>query len=386
MRKLWRKSSFILVLLLGVVLLTPTVRAGSDQMGYHDGFFMRSADDDFLLKFRGLFKAFYNFGIFDGAQNTSSYDIGIARLYWKGHAFGPEWTYKFSLENAAAAGGVALLDYYVNYEYNDMFNIRVGNFKVPYSREFMTFNGHLQFANRALTGPAVAPAAFVATVPGREIGVSVWGAIADGMVDYYLAMTNGFVNGTGSGVNQGTLTAGPASTDIDFRYTARAVLHLMGSHGYWYSDMGMSDEMQLAVSGGFNYNKIDNDADGLFDDNFGITGDVIFAMNGFSASGEFHYTKTDGSAVADTDAITLLGTLGYFLTEDVEVAGRFLYQDPDNAVSSTLIAPGGVINYYFSGHNAKLQLQYDLTKQDDFPAAGTNLTNHSGIVQVQFLI
>lgn len=364
------RSLFALVL--AAAFLAPTAQA--DQMGYNDGFFVKSADDDFKFQFNSLFQAGYVAAYLDGPRaNASSLNINAARFRFSGHAFGPQWTYL--IETEAATGVVALLDWYANYESSDAMNIRVGEFRVPYSREFLTYLGHQQFASRSLLGSAFN--GNVSGVIGRETGVSVWGQLAEEVFEYYLTVTNG--NGAGNAV-QGTVFGGG---DIDFRYTLRMVYQLMGNHGNWYSDVDMSEESSLALGAGVNWNRTDIDGDAAFDDTIGLTADLVYAGNGVSAAVEYHLVRPDGSTVGDTLNHSVLAQAGYFFNEAMELAARVAWLAPDGG--NTTIKPGVVFNYYIAGNNVKVQAQYEFTSAENLLVTD-DAADHDFILQLQFML
>lgn len=364
-----RWSKMFLMLLLGVSLLAPVAKAG-DQYGYNNGFFLSSADDDFMVKMNALWQGEYFGTMQDGAvANTSTFAVPNARLEWNGHAFGPEWTYKFSFD---MSGGFTALDYWVNWMHCEMVNVMVGNFKVPFGHEFLVDDPWRQFANLSVLTTGLG------ATPGREIGVSVWGALADKKVDYWLSATNGLANGTGSGA----LNAGG---DVDFRYAARFTYNAMGHHGFWESDINHTEEPTLAISANGYWNKLDTDANGSFDNTFGLGADFQYAVNGFSALGEWHMAMTEAAA-ADTTDNGFLGQIGYFFNKETEIAARLGWLAPD--IGGQTINPGAVLNWYLHGHNAKVQLEYDMSMREDV-TIGTvtdDLVDHAITAQLQLYI
>lgn len=371
MSKFLRKSSLFWMLLLGAILVTPVAKAG-DQYGYNEGFFLSSADDDFMLKMNYHFVGRYTGQVFDGATaNTSGFSVPFSRIYFSGHAFGPAWTYNLSFE--MATGALAARDYYVSWMHCEKMNLMVGQFKVPYGFEFLVPDYHQQFANASIVTTSGA-------IPGREIGLGMHGALADKKVMYWLAVTNGLANGTGINASQ------PAN-DIDFRYTGRLTYNAMGNHGFWYSDMGKSEEAQMALSIGGNWNRIDTDSDLTYDNTYGFTVDAQYAMGGMSAAAEYHmlYQEFSAGSTETTDQ-AVSGQVGFFMNDNAELAVRVGWLEPD--AGGRTVQPSAVLNWYLHGHNAKVQVQYDLSFRQDVPVGATtdDFTDHQGVVQLQFFI
>lgn len=362
-------SKFLVMMLMAACLLSPVAKAG-DQYGYNEGFFLSSADDDFKLKMNALWQGEYFGTIQDGAvANTSTFAVPFARLFFTGHAFGPAWSYAMSFD---ISGGFTFLDYYVNWMHCEGLNLMFGNFKVPFGHEFLVPEHMRQFATASILSTGLG------AVAGREVGVSAWGSVADKKVDYWLSMTNGLTNGTGSGA----LNAGG---DVDFRYAARVTFNAMGHHGWWESDMGMSEEPQLAISANGYWNKLDTDLNRAFDNVFAGGADLAFASNGFSAIAEWQMLMTEFTA-GDTTDHGFLGQAGYFFNKDTELAARVGWLSPD--AGGQTIKPGAVLNWYLHGHNAKVQLQYDIAFREDVTIGlvTDDLTDHSFTALLQFYI
>jgi hypothetical protein len=369
MSNVMRRSFFFWMLLVGSILLAPLAKA-ADQYGYNNGFFLKSADDDFMLKMNALFQGRYTGQILDGAAaNTSGFSVPFARLYYGGHAFGPEWKYHIMFDTAT--GVVAARDYYVSWMRSSSVNVMFGQFKVPYGFEFLVPEHEQQFATQTIvtTGGGF--------VPGREIGLNVSGGFMDKRWEYWLAMTNGLANGTG-------INSGQGAGDIDFRYTGRLTYNAIGNHGFWYTDMGKAKDAQMAISLGGYWNRIDTNADLAFDNTFGFTADIQYASNGFDIAGEYHLFYDEGNGDITNHGFTVQA--GFFMNEAMEIAGRVGWLEPDTG--GRTIEPSAVLNWYLHGHNAKVQVEYDAFILQDVPVGLTtdDFINHQGIVQLQFYI
>jgi len=134
--------------------------------GWDDGFFMQSVDGRFRLEVGGLFQARYmysyipdglsgvnigNSQLADNVESRHGFDLPSTQLDFKGHVFGPEYTYRirgqFSNDGESALGTAPianlgpssgifrLLDAWVRAEVSDGIAIRAGQFKLPFARE-----------------------------------------------------------------------------------------------------------------------------------------------------------------------------------------------------------------------------------------------------------
>jgi hypothetical protein len=357
------------MVLCGIVLAAPVAKA-ADQYGYNDGFFLKSADDDFMIKMNALFQGNYTGQVFDGVTaNTSGFNVPFARLYYSGHAFGPEWSYGLMFD--MSTGVLAARDYYVNWRNSESLSLRVGQFKVPYGFDFLVPEHMQQFAS----------ASFVTTaggfVPGREIGLEAMGSAADKKFQYWVAITNGLANGTG-------INAGQSAGDIDFRYTGRFTLNAIGNHGFRYVNMGKNKGEAWAISLGGYWNRIDSNTDLSFDNTFGFNADTQFAAGAFNIAGEYHMFFDEGNGDITNHGFS--GQGGFFFNEAAELAARVAWLEPD--AGGRVVQPSVVLNWFLHGHNAKLQVEYDLNFRSDVPVGLTtdDFVDHQGIVQLQFYI
>lgn len=142
------------------------------------GFYLRSADNRFMLQVGGLVQARYMWshssgGGYSNQFNTSNavkipnneygFDLPHTRLVFKGHVFEPgirfylrtEFTPIGSLKpdslqaNAANSGALDLLDAYVAFDMDNQWTLRVGQFKLPFSRERLVSVQNLLTADRS---------------------------------------------------------------------------------------------------------------------------------------------------------------------------------------------------------------------------------------------
>lgn len=196
------------------------------QAGYDKGFFIRSSDDKFLLKFNGVWQfrwTHYNVGSRNRytqprleRDDRTGFDMQRLRLVLKGHAFSPDLTYFLQLRADAHAGyDVSIRDAYVNYRFRDEFQFKVGIFKVPATLARATSCKHFQFVDRPM---------FEAVFGlNRGTGVQFWGQLFEKRVEYFLSVTNSFVR-----YPNRTITPDPSETDNNPAIAFRAVWHALG--------------------------------------------------------------------------------------------------------------------------------------------------------------
>ncbi len=107
--------------------------------GYKNGFFIGSADGDFLLRTNIDGQVRYIYNSSDQPSGTDEDESGFvirrARLDFRGHAFDPRLTYRIRF-NADRSDGDLFLEYaYLGYNLTDNWNIAVGQLKPQFARE-----------------------------------------------------------------------------------------------------------------------------------------------------------------------------------------------------------------------------------------------------------
>ena len=197
------------------------------QTGYDKGFYIRSSDDNFMMKVNGRFQ--FRWTHYDvqsrnrylqprlQKNDTTGFDIQRLRLTFKGHVFTPELTYYIQLRSDGSnSNDTRLRDAYVNYCFSDAFQFRAGYFKIAAMQQRLTSSGDLQFVDRSMTH-----AVFDLS---RGIGVRFWGKLLDKRLEYFLDVLNS-LNGTGR-----TITNDPAELDSNPALAFRLVWHALGDN------------------------------------------------------------------------------------------------------------------------------------------------------------
>lgn len=142
------------------------------------GFYLRSADNRFMLQVGGLVQARYIWSRSTSAgfsnafnsgnavrlpNNAYGFDLPHTRLVFKGHVFEPGIRYYLRTEfspiaslkpdslqaNAASTGALNILDAYFAFDLDNQWTVRVGQFKLPFSRERLVSVQNLLTADRS---------------------------------------------------------------------------------------------------------------------------------------------------------------------------------------------------------------------------------------------
>lgn len=159
--------------------------AAEPLAGWDGGFYLRSRDGRFRLEPSGRLQLRHDTLIVDRGDNETAFQVRRGRFKLSGHAWTPKLRYAMQL--GLGGGDVALLDYWAEWRFGDSpVRLRVGQWKKPFSRQFMTSSGDLDLVDRAPTDDAFGS--------GRDLGV----ALHDG---YYSSprfeWALGLFNGTG---------------------------------------------------------------------------------------------------------------------------------------------------------------------------------------------
>jgi len=156
---------------------------------YRDGYTWESGDKENAISLIGRIQVDYrHFDEDTGSVNVANgnsantFDIRRAYLGVTGR-IANDWTYELQADFAPSFGtqGPTLEYAWVNYKFNDYAQARAGAFKMPFSYEELTSSRFIDFQERSLAN---------SLVPGKEVGLSVYGSPAKWM-SYALAVSNG---------------------------------------------------------------------------------------------------------------------------------------------------------------------------------------------------
>jgi len=165
-----------------------------------EGFQIKSADGDFLLKIRALIQADSRF--FINSTNNSEVDqflIRRARPILEGTIY--QYANFLFVPDFANNGKNVLVDAYLDIAPWSFIKLRAGKFKSPIGLEHLQSDPNLIFAERGF--PSL-------LVPSRETGVQLFGDFWQGALNYAISATNGVGDN-----NLNTNTTTPVTSDGD---------------------------------------------------------------------------------------------------------------------------------------------------------------------------
>lgn len=309
------------------------------EIGYKKGFYIKSIDDAYSLRFRFLLQPQYEYLSIEDGEDTNTFLIKRAQLRLLGNIFDPRLKYKMMLQGTTTSSGsdeLSLRDLWIDWQWKKYFQIMVGQFFVYYDYENLQPSWALPLVDRSIIN---ANLGFE-----RDIGVQLHGNLFSDRLNYHLYMMNGDGRNT-------------LNTNDEFFYGARLGCHILGTQQYLLSDIETSNSPHLTLGASFLH---DTGKASLNDNRLNrFTTDLAFRYKGFSALSLVNFVRNENKDVTDYG---LLGQAGYFIIpERLELAGRWAKVIKDGALGTNTVDPHEFsfgLNYYIKGHNAKLQVDY----------------------------
>jgi len=347
-----------------------SLQASGLTAGWNDGFFLASPDGRFRLQVDGQSQIRYIINRRDrasGTDLTDRYRTGFentrTRLTLRGHVFGPQFSYLvrggFSREgggtpvNGEVGGGdFRLYDAWVRYQFDDMWSLRFGQFKLPFNREELVSSARQLAVERSLVNESMNI--------GRSQGIELtfqgdwlrWAfAFSDGGSDSLLGVNT--IVGT-----QGANT--PWSVrDTEYAFTTRVETLIAGQwRQFEQFTSPAGDPFGLLVGAAVHYQAGEWGTTDQERTWLNTTVDVSLALGGANVFGALTYTYADARAafgIFDIFGAVVQG--GVYVAPKLELFGRLEYGHIDsrrNIVDPKdlwLVTSG--VNYYFDGHDVK---------------------------------
>lgn len=331
------------------------------------GFTFISPDEKFKLSMGARLQSRYTFTDNDTDQDTSEFRVRRMKLFFSGHAYSKDLTYKLQMNFADSAK--TLEDAWLNYRFADEAQILFGQEKIQFARQEITSSGAQQFVDRSNATDTFKM--------GRDTGLMVHGKVAKGIFNYNLGVYGGVGQNTQRKMNNNA-------------FAARIAVNPFGDMAYSEADLDHSQKPLLSIGANYFRDTLKNTATvtttatttalesnnltfagsngwlgkgkGLFGtekidiDTVGI--DTAFKWMGFSAQGEYFLGNANGqNSDKSLRAHGFYAQAGYFvIPKNLEVAARYSYVDPNRSKASDNQAEtSGAVSYYFNKHNLKVQ-------------------------------
>jgi polyhydroxyalkanoate synthesis regulator phasin len=334
------------------------------ELGYKSGAYLKTVDDRFSLKLNVNLQGLFNYDWLEGSPDKTTFRVRRARLIPSGNAFYPWLKYYVQL---TLEDNVNLRDAYVEATYFKWLAPKLGQFKVPFDREFLTSAFNLQLIDRSIANNEFSVQ--------RDVGLQVSGQPIGELLEYRLGVFNG------SGANQ-------VNVDRDFMYIGRLVFTPFGPVPYSQAAVGKPDKPLLAVgvAGALMPSLNPGERKSLAgvlgntqiipvrSDVIQFTSDIAFQYQNFSFEGAYYFRTIDPKEPTNFGKENAYGFFvqgGYFLIpKHLEVAARYSFVNPDNPIKieddkKKEITAG--ISYYFAGHPLKIQGNYSFFQTEAIP-------------------
>jgi phosphate-selective porin OprO/OprP len=248
------------------------------RVSFKKGFSLETPDQEFKLRLTGRFQSDFKFFEKDSPSNNSFY-VRRARLAMGGTMYK---YYDFFVESEFGMGSARLNDGFLNINYTPKLQLRVGQFKEPFSLEELISDNWTDFIERSLANNIP---------PSRDIGAMIHGDLYAGALNYAVSVYNG------RSINQQT------DTDDDKDVAGRIILapfQLLG-----FSDNKFLKDLRFGAA--FTYGYQDSTVpdwwkQGKFKTEAMTT---FFALRDTTTSGKENYVSQNG------DRIRFGAELGY---------------------------------------------------------------------------
>lgn len=330
---------------------------------------------EYAPKVFGYIQARYNFNSSDGYTGTSEdtyngFEMGHTRLGVKGQIHS-RVKYVFLGEFASDGGTFTLMDGYTTVDLNDDVQIQVGQFFLPYSRDFFTSPAYSLAAEKSVT---------TAFFPGnRAQGV---------MLNWNGERLRGHVM-----LSDGDSTANTAYTstsEADYAVTGRVEWLAAGDWDQFNDFTSFRGSDFGALVGAAIHWQDGGDTGGTTDMSvLAATADVGLEFDGANLFGAIHWQRMETTA-GDYDDFGVVLQGGFFVTDIVELFARYdaIFADSDRSLDGDFNTVTLGLNYYLipESHAAKLtfDVQCFLDEQAASPVSASTTLGVLGSTDEQY--
>ncbi len=368
------------------------------QAGYDKGFYIKTPDENFLLKTNILLQFRYTYLSFDKTvnandENWSNFFVRRARVFFSGNAPNKDWAYYFHIQ-LEPSSAVNLHDAYVTWKKYPYAQVQFGRSKIPYGLHFWQSASQLNGVERSIfSGETDADGkADLRKWPGGNANFQVnnddsvtkfplggfhlyrsQGVQLQGDIDLF--GQNGFLQ-YWAGIYNGRNTKDTPNLDSSHLWVGRISINPLGKYNLLQQgdlDYSKTPKVCFLISGFSNTDKLtkyrsdttDADNDGYGDSKSAIY-DIkgtgynlagLFRYRGFSTDAEYGYDrlKQERSGGYTWDRFGYRVDAGYFLIpKKFEVVARHAYVErlKDNTKEKSLSSGLGLVSVNGGTNNA----------------------------------
>lgn len=306
--------------------------------GYNRGFFLASGDGNFKLKLSGQMQFRYVLNFQDDESSDSTrggFENRRTKLSFEGNVFDPSWVYHVTGAFNRSGGSFDLEDAYIEKTLDNGLAIQFGQFKLPFMREELVSSKRQLAVDRSLLNEEYNQ--------DRSQGIQVsW---EGEQFRWNAAFSDGF----------GTANTAALAEDTEWAFTGRVEFLGAGSWSQFRDFTSFQGEdFGMMIGGAAHYQKSEyGTAAGPEVELLTYTLDVSLEFGGANAFAAFVGRSLDDDNGTDLDQYGFLIQGGVFLTEDLELFGRYEWSDFDvDGVEDLSVITVGV-NKYWQKHGLK---------------------------------
>lgn len=321
--------------------------------GWNGHFFLASSDGRFLLQFEGLEQIRFIWNYHDEPDDYRwGFENARTELTFRGHVFSDDIEYMVRGDYSRSGGQMTLEDAWVRYNFSDKLAVRFGQFKIPFSREFLISNGELQAVERSLVN--------IFFTPKYAQGIEL--EYHDSANRWSLSYEDN--NGVGFNSDGGANTVWSAQ-DTEWAFSTRYERLLAGTWDQFSAFTSPpGDEFGLMFGLGFSGEQGEatgtpsatRDESRLLE----FTADISAEFGGANLFGSFYYAYLDNpTAIFDFFGFTVQGGVYVAPKWEIFARGEYLFFDssfegfPNNLMVGTV-----GVNYYIDGQDLKLTIDF----------------------------
>lgn len=327
-----------------------SLQSSGAMAGYNNGFFLASPDGNFSLKVGGQIQIRWVMNSAKDQNTLWGFENRRTKLDFQGNVFSKDWTYRVRSNFSNEVAGVSDLEFaYVEKAMDNGMSIRVGQFQAPWLREVLVDSSMQLAAERSVVSQLFSQ--------GYSQGIQ-WGMESDSF-----RINAGLFDGIGGANNFSANSYNSRNTSwnnspTNYAVAARADFKLSGDWSQFDDFSSFKGEEAGMMAGAavlYQRSNGNNNAATAGSKVFGITGDFTWDFGGASlfASGVWVQNKPkDAGDKTSPWGVTVQG--GYFISEDLELFGRYEYLNynvKDNNNNQNVDKYNGVtfgVNYFFA--------------------------------------
>lgn len=322
--------------------------------GWSEHFFLSSSDGRFKLQISGQeqFRFIWNFH--DGPDKYRyGFESTRTKLTLRGHMFSQDLNYLVRGNFVQGTGAFTLEDAWLRYHINSEWNVRFGQFKLPFNREELVSSERQLAVERSIVNEN--------TNIGRSQGVEL--VYADEAFRASVAFSDAGEDNLGgfSLIGNSTINSPALLEDTEFAVSSRVEFLLAGSWSQFNDFTSPSDEefgMLFGIGGHLQYDESNGALSFARNEErwAAWTADLSIEWGGANAFVSFVHHYLDDPSIGQANIYGVVGQAGAYFSPKFEMFTRFEYGafETEAAQFSELyvITFGG--NYYIDGHDVKL--------------------------------